>query len=179
MFTGKRHAAALLGLLFVGTACFRTTAPRGWLSTPDVAQREAYGGWIRVETAHGPLAEGELIAVTPETLYVLTIDSLTSVPAPVVTLATLTAYDSRPRVLETWTLLGSLSSISHGTLLILTLPTWVTAGSLSTASASKSPRVQSVDPAVLRPFARFPQGIPPTLDRRAIRQKRTTPGPSP
>ena len=179
MFTSKRRSAALLGLFFLGTACFRTTAPGGWLSTVDAAQREAYGGWIRVETAHGAFAEGELIAVTPETLFVLSLDSLASVPTSAIRLATLTAYDAGHGVLRTWTLLGSLSTISHGTLLILTLPTWITAGSLSTASASKSPRVQSLDPAALRPFARFPQGIPPGLDHRAIRQKRAPPATNP
>jgi len=179
MFTSRRRSAALLGLLFVGTACFRTTAPRGWLSTADAAQREAYGGWIRVETAHGAFAEGELIAVTPETLFVLSLDSLASVPISAVTLATLTAYDAQHGVLRTWTLLGSLATVSHGVLLILTLPVWITTGALSTASASKAPRIQSLDPAALRPFARFPQGIPPGLDRHAIRQKRAPPAASP
>lgn len=173
MYATRRRAAAQLGWLLFCGACFRTTAPEGWLSTPEVAQREAYGGWISAAYAPAQVVEGELIAVTPESLYVLTADSLIPLAMGAITSAALTTYDAQLRTLEMWTLLGSASTLSHGVGLVLTLPLWVIAGSSVTASASKSPRVRSLDPADLRPYARFPQGLPPALDRRDLRQKQT------
>lgn len=174
--SGHRRRRALgAWLLLLGSACFRTTAPEGWLSVPDVAQREAYGGWIRLEPAQGTdtrSLEGELIAATPDTLYVLTPDSLVAVATKALTSATLTTYDARLNELTTWTALGAVATLSHGVGLILTLPTWIIVGTTATASASKAPRVESLDAAVLRPYARFPQGLPPAVDRRALRQKK-------
>jgi hypothetical protein len=168
------RALAVWSLLMLSSACFRTTAPDGWLSTPAVAQREAYGGWIAVERVQDTMkrtVEGELIAVTPDSLHVLTADSLVSLPMDEMTSATLTTYDARLGRLTTWTALGAVSTLSHGVGLVLTLPLWIIAGSTSTASASKAPRVQSVEATLLQPYARFPQGLPPGIDRRALRQK--------
>jgi hypothetical protein len=164
-----------VGFLLLCGACFYTTAPEGWLSTPAVAQREAYGGWIAVETAPEPskrTVEGELIAITPDTLHVLTADSLVSLAIGEVASATLTTYDARSGRIQTWSIVGAVSTLSHGVWLVLSLPTWILVGTTATASASKEPRVQSLDAALLRPHARFPQGLPPGLDRRALRQKR-------
>ena len=175
MFGRRRwRAPAVWSLLQLSSACFSTTAPDGWLSTPAVAQREAYGGWIAVERAQDTskqTVEGELIAVTPDSLYVLTPDSLLSLPMGEITSATLTTYDARLGRLATWTALGAISTISHGVGLVLTFPLWTIAGSTLTASASKAPRVQSADATSLQPYARFPQGLPLGLDRRALRQK--------
>jgi hypothetical protein len=158
----------------LASACFQTTAPEGWLSTPAVAQREAYGGWISAAYTLGAgtaTVEGELIAASPDSLHVLTADSLVTVATSAVTSATLTTYDARLNTLNMWTILGAVSSLSHGVGLLLSVPMWIIVGTTATASASKAPRVQSVDAALLRPYARFPQGLPPGLERRALRQK--------
>jgi hypothetical protein len=79
------------------------------------------------------------------------------VPTALVTVGTLTAYDSQYGALRLWTILGTVSTVSHGFVLVLTAPIWAIAGSTATASASKAPRVESTDPALLRVYARFPQ----------------------
>ncbi len=99
-------------------------------------------------------------------------DSVTPLALGAITSATLTAYDARLRTLEMWTILGSVSTLSHGVALGLTPPLSAIAGSSATASASTSPRIRSLDPAELRPYARFPQGLPSALDRRNLRQNR-------
>jgi hypothetical protein len=178
MFGHRRPAASAASLLLLCTACFYTTAPEGWLPTPAVAQQQAYGGWIKVDYAEGNgsrTVEGELIAAAPDSLYVLTTDSLVSLATGTITSATLTAYDSRFGATMTWGILGAVSTLSHGWFLILSLPMWVIAGTTTSASASKGPRVQAVDGALLRPYARFPQGLPPGLDRGTLRRK-ATPG---
>lgn len=160
-------------LAFV-SGCFRTTAPRGWLPTAVEAQRDAYGGWIQVDFNTGVrrnTVHGELIAATSDSVHVLTSDSLVAVPTASVIAGTLTAFDAQHGALRLWTVLGAVSTLSHGFALVLTAPAWAIAGSVATASASKTPRVESTDPLLLRMYARFPQGLPPGLDARTLRQK--------
>jgi hypothetical protein len=175
MFGNRRRAASPAYLLLLCTACFYTTAPEGWLPTPDVAQRQAYGGWIKVDYAGGAgsrTVDGELIAAA-DTVYVLTTDSLVAIATGMITSATLTTYDARLDAMTTWSALGGVSALSHGWFLLLSLPMWVIVGTTTSASVSKEPRVESVDAAVLRPYARFPQGLPPGLDRGTLRPKAT------
>ena len=173
MFSPDAQLVGVPLLLLLG-ACFSTTAPSGWLSTPAAAQREAFGGWIKVEYTHdgeGRTVEGELIAAVQDSLHVLAADSLVSLSIGTVAMATLTAYDAEHDRLVKWTLLGVLSTASHGVGFVLTVPLWVISGTSAAASASRAPRVQSLDTALLRPYARFPQGLPDGLDRRALRPK--------
>ena len=167
-------AAFSLCLLLFTSACFHTTAPKGWLPTASEAQHEAYGGWIRLDYGVGAnrrIVEGELIAAAPDTVHVLSPDSIVAVPTATVVAGTLTSYDSQYGRLVRWTILGTVSTVSHGFGLVLTMPMWALAGTAASASASKAPRVESTDPGVLRAYARFPQGMPPGLDSRSLRQK--------
>jgi hypothetical protein len=163
-----------VSLVLLLGACFHTTAPEGWLPTPAVAQQEAFGGWIRVEYTDGGArtVEGELIAAGADSLHVLTTDSLVSLAIGAVSSATLTAYDSQYGRIVNWTFLGALGTLSNGWISILTLPLWAIVGTSSAASASRGPRVQSLEAALLRPYARFPQGLPDGVDRDALRPKR-------
>jgi hypothetical protein len=173
--TSPRWTVASVCLLVIVSGCsFHTTAPKGWLPTAVEAQREAYGGWIKLDFNMGvqpKTVQGELIAAAPDTVYVLTSDSLVVVPTTSVTAGTLTAYDAQHGALRLWTILGTVSTLSHGFVLILSAPVWGIAGLNATASASKAPRVESTDPSLLRMYARFPQGLPPGLDARSLRQK--------
>jgi hypothetical protein len=161
-------------VLVIVSGCFRTTAPRGWLPTAVEAERDAYGGWIKLDFSMGVArntVHGELIAAASDSVHVLTSDSLVVVPTASVIAGTLTVYDAQHGALRLWTILGAVSTLSHGFALVLSAPVWTIAGSLATASASKAPRVESTDPSLLRLYARFPQGLPPGLDVRSLRQK--------
>jgi len=167
-------AASVVCLLLLTSACFRTTAPRGWLPTAAQAQREAFGGWIKVDYTTGVAkrtVEGELIAATPDSMHVLTSDSIVALPTGALISGTLTAFDVQLRTLKVWTLVGAVAAVSHGFVLILSAPAWVIAGTTATAAASRAPRVESTNPALLRAYARFPQGIPSSVDPRSLRQK--------
>jgi hypothetical protein len=115
--------------------------------------------------------EGELIAATPDSVHVLTADSMVAVVTSSMIAGTLTTYDAQLGTLRLWTALGAVSSLSHGFGFVLTMPIWVIAGTSATASASRAPRVQSTNPTLLHAYARFPQGIPPGLDPRSLQQK--------
>ena len=73
-----------LCLVLLGTACFHTTAPIGWLPTADDAQREVYGGWIKVEytTDVKRMVQGELIAATSDSVHVLTAENIVANGGP-------------------------------------------------------------------------------------------------
>ena len=175
MFVGisalRRAAGGALVAALAG--CYQSTAPPRWLATPVDAQREAFGSWIRVhgESNAPPLAEGELIAVDADSIHVLADNRLVSLARQPLCCAELTAFQTDLADLQYWTALGTVSTLSHGFVLIASAPSWLLAGTLATASASRASRVASTNPAALRPFARFPQGIPPGLDRTTIRPK--------
>jgi hypothetical protein len=84
--------------------------------------------------------------------------------------AELTGYDSQASELAAWTVLGTLSTASHGVGLILTAPFWVISGAASTAKQSRCGYVR-YPPAIREdflPYARFPQGLPPEVDRSRL-----------
>ena len=170
----RRTIASTVCVVVIVSGCFRTTAPKGWLPTAEKAQQDAYGGWIKLDFTTGVTpntVHGELIAATSDSVHVLSSDSLVVVPTASVIAGTLTAYDAQHGALRWWTVLGGLSTLSHGFGLVLSAPVWAVAGSMATASGSKAPRVESTDPTLLRMYARFPQGLPPGLDVRSLRQK--------
>lgn len=150
-------------------ACAQTTAPRGFLPVPLESQRTAYGGWLEVEYGsrrRPDRAEGELLAVQGDSVYILTARGATAVATGGITAAKLTGYDSQSGKFGLWTLLGVLSTVSHGFVLILSAPVWIITGSITTATQSHQP--ESVYPrvgwAAIAPYARFPQGLPPGID---------------
>lgn len=156
--------------------CASTGAPRGWLPNAKQAQQETYGAWIWVEYSRGSTkqrAEGELIAVERDSIFILTQDTLVAIAESEIELGRLTAYDAKDRLLAGWTAVGSLTTLSHGFGLLATLPLWVVSGSISTVAQSFAPieelPVESWDD--LRKYARFPQGLPEGLDSRMVKSK--------
>ena len=173
------RAAALVaaGLFAAGCA---TLAPSGWLPTPQDAQTSAYGGWIHV-VYRGPagerIADGELIAVNPDTVHVLGASGLVSVPVSAVTGSVLETYDPKMGAIAGAVLLGTLSTASNGFGLIITAPIWLLVGAGASASALTEARVREPLASaggwlMYRPYARFPAGLPPGIDRSALRPRR-------
>jgi hypothetical protein len=162
-------------LLVTGAGCASTSAPEDWLSPATDMQREAFGGWAAVRSggaASANVVQGELIAATSDSLFVLSLrDSLHVVARPTVNELKLTGYDSNWGYLSIWTFLGTLSTASHGFFLILSAPVWIIGGSVATASQSRRPIYTNPPLDVLQQFARFPQGMPPGTVREALRTK--------
>jgi hypothetical protein len=82
----------------------------------------------------------------------------------------LTGYDSKASGLAAWSVLGTLSTASHGVGLVLTAPIWVIAGVASTAKQTRAghlvyPRRTA---SAFGAYARFPQGLPAGIDRAAL-----------
>lgn len=165
---------AALGLILA--ACAGTIAPNSWLETPSVTQHEAYGAWVRLETGTADMThtEGELIAATSDSIFILdTLGFLNGFSAQGVSRVHLQAFDSRHGLVAFWTVLGTLSTISHGVVLIISAPVWIISGSIAAGAQSQTPHEFAV-PAkwiALEKYARFPQGLPSGIDRSRLKIK--------
>lgn len=83
-----------LGVAVACTACASNTAPKGWLPKPIEAQAAAYGGWIELTYAEPKErhTDGELIAVSAESVWVLNRNQGLVIPTAAVKKGKLTAY---------------------------------------------------------------------------------------
>lgn len=171
----RTNLVAVSIMLFLIVGCARNYAPDNWLPTEEASQQTAYGGWARLEWGHGMEAQGELIAVTADSLFVLTEISMSGLALDEVDAIQVMSYESGASVLGTWTLLGSLSTISHGVGLLISLPVWLISGSAAASTQSRAPLTSTRTPLLdwekLRPYARFPQGIPSGMDRGLLAPK--------
>lgn len=169
-----RTSTLLYGLLLVGTGCATTSAPRGWLPSLGEVQEQAYGGWIEIDTQRGPqsIFRGELIAVDTDTVYVLAahMPHLSAVAIRDVREARMFRYSSGSGLLGGWTLLGILSTASHGVNLALSAPVWILVGTAAAVAQSHTPvlKYQGHSWEAFGAFSRFPQGLPPALARRDV-----------
>lgn len=170
------HARNAVMIAVLVAACPAQPAPEGWLPTPDATPEWTRGGWIELElrtgdsSATAPLARGELLAVSADSGWVLTDSGIVAVAAAGVARATLVGWDPETGKLTTWALIGTLSTVANGYILVLTAPMWIIGGSLATASHSRRPVLDTEDDQwpELRLYARFPQGLPPGLDRATL-----------
>ena len=159
-----------LGLALV--ACAGNTAPAGFLVTPRLAQTEAYGGWVELLVTGGARVDGELIAVTADSVWVLGTASVV-VPVANVRQGKLTTVQSEVGNVAGATGLGVVSTISNGILLVFTMPLWIIVGTAAGSSQSYAPerRVPPLHWAELNGFARFPQGLPDGVSLASLRAK--------
>jgi hypothetical protein len=118
-------------------------------------------------------AHGELIAIHADSLFILSANNLTAIPTAKIKKATLTAYDANWGPLAAWSVAGTLSTASHGVGLIISAPVWILSGTIATSAQSHAPRITfpSKPWQEFRKHARFPNGLPPGLDRRSLRSK--------
>lgn len=171
-----RASRILVAAFAVTTACVSSTAPKGFLPTPRQAQHDAFGGWIElrfVDVGVDRTMDGELIAVSNDSVWVLGSTSARSIPTTAVTEGRLTGYASGAGGVGAATVLGVLSTISNGWFLVFTTPMWVIGGSIAASRESRAPvrEVGQLRWSALRPFARFPQGFPVGVQLSELRSK--------
>jgi hypothetical protein len=177
MFPGSVARRLGLGTAVACAGCVGNSAPKSWLPKPAEAQASAYGGWIEltyVQTAE-QRADGELIAVSADSVWLLSENEALVIPTAAVKAGKLTAYAAQKGGLVGWTLLGALATISNGAYLLLTAPMWIIGGSLAVGSESRAPQ-RKISPlawAELAPFARFPQGLPEGIDVTTLEAKQS------
>lgn len=171
-----RWIAAALAAALAATGCAGHKAPRGWLETPEKVRTDAYGAWIETichRDERGVVSvSGELIAVSPDSVYIAR-DRMVAVARSSIERAKIVAYDASVGGLVVFTVIGTLATISHGWALVFSAPVWIIAGSIAAGVRSHDP-IRSYPALTIdafAPYARFPNGLPNTLDRRTIRAK--------
>ena len=113
--------------------------------------------------------EGELLAIDGASVYLLIDGRTVIVERARLEEASVEIHDAEGTVMVAWTLLGTLSTASHGFLLIVSAPVWMLGGLMSGLSAGvENDAVASNDVLdALRSRARFPAGLPDTWDLAA------------
>ena len=170
-----RNAVLLLSLVSLA-ACGTTRAPRGWLPRAADAGRDTYGGWVIVEADTGEArweTEGELIAVSADSLWVLGDSLAVAVPAALVSRVRVTGYDAQPRAVTAATAGGVVLTVTNGWFLVFTAPMWLITGTVASHAQARHPvrTATGADLAALAEFARFPQGLPPGLKLDRLRPR--------
>ena len=150
-------------------SCAVTHVPPGWLPDPDDAATSVYGGWVEIRTREARFS-GELVAITGDTVFVAG-TSLHAVCSTDILSARLVTYDAKD--LGGYVLLGTVSTISNGWFLVLTAPMWLIGGSIAASCRTYEPIMDFPAEPLMHfvPYARYPQGLPPDIDRAAIRMK--------
>lgn len=177
MFADRLARWVGLGAAIVCAACAGNSAPHGWLPKPEEALRGTYGGWIELtyqDDKEKRSTDGELIAVSSDSIWVLSGNQAIVIPTGRVKQGKLTAYASEKGRFTGWTVGGTLATISNGGFLIFTAPMWIIGGSLATGSVSRAPERKTPPLAwiELAPFARFAQGLPEGFELTALEEKK-------
>lgn len=144
-----------------------------------------HGTYVRVETdrAYGrrPLA-GELVAVDSDSLWVFQARELLSVPVDAVSRASIRRSVPGGGTALIWSLLGGLitggaltaacTSVASdcGSVFTGTMLAWgiMAAVAVPSMEGSRYKRIRDPSPHDLRPYARFPQGLPPDSQQRLL-----------
>jgi hypothetical protein len=186
---GARPRLARLAGAFALVAALAGAAG-GCRSNPDPRspstaqmQKQSIGAWLVARMRHGQTVSGELIAVEREVVLVLSWAerpeqrALLALPVVDITQAELFRYVSAASNLGLWGLGGTLSTVSHGVLLLLSAPIWAGMSSIMAAYESRHVIVEYPEQplAAMAHWARFPQGLPPGVDARALVTPRSAP----
>ncbi len=170
----------LVAAIAIFSGCASVQAPSGYLPGASETQWDVYGGWITVAYSDSGTintADGEFIGFQDSVVYVLTKSEPVSIRCEDVRSASFDIYSKKTWLFAGWTLLGSVSVLSHGYYAVLSLPLWLLTGIPSTISESLDGRYAENTPTIywwqsISKFSRFPQGIPKQVDLRELKLKR-------
>ncbi|MCC6548773.1 MAG: hypothetical protein IT279_01760 [Ignavibacteriaceae bacterium] len=125
----------LVALVIMLSSCRTVHAPLNKLEkTPEAFVKSGKGGWmtLRLKAPHidaGKTKGGEFLWQDESSIYLLN-DTITAYPKQVIDLAVLELMEKRPYAW--WWILGSVSTASHGFVLIFSFPLWHIVGIPST-----------------------------------------------
>ncbi|MDZ7336124.1 MAG: hypothetical protein ONB32_13315 [candidate division KSB1 bacterium] len=175
----KTHSVFVLFLSFLVSSCAVTHAPRIWLATPLNMQIESYGGWLEVKYYSNSKAKaqlsGELIAIGADSIFIANV-TFHAIAVSSIKSARLVTYKSDAERMGVLVVCGTLSTFSNGFLLLITAPIWIIGGSIAVSTRSFEPILDYPKQPLSRfaPFARYPQGLPPGINRNQIKMKAIT-----
>lgn len=161
-----RAPMGILALAWIAAGCASSPIPQARLPSEEDAITAGFGSYIQVIDVGGAAHDGELIDVLPGRLSVFDGGHIEMLARAQVASALVLVHQTHQSAYAVWTLLGALSTITHGFFLVLSAPVWITTGVTASVSESRRARLTYPDQARwedLRPYARFPQGLPPGI----------------
>jgi hypothetical protein len=167
--------AAAICLMIFASGCAATHEPYRWSKGVTEMNTNVYGSWIWI-TPRAPTSAdepepfgGELIAVSRDSIYIAS-PTLRVISIRSIRKARLNAFDPYPEGVGGLTFLGSLTTISNGWFLGITWPMWILGGTITATARSYAAVVDYPGETFeqMGPYARFPAGLPPTLDRSKL-----------
>ena len=170
----KAFTFFLLFALLISTAC---SSPK-YLSSPANFKQHVKGLFLEY-TLGKPKDKiiGEIIEVNPEEVIILPIEenaSIRTIPKSEILEADIivASTSDNPKSISTWAGLVNLLSVSHGRVGVFSLPinllTTISIGNSAAKSAYRIKYPADVSWDQMNKFARFPQGIPASIDRNEI-----------
>ncbi len=146
------------------------TAPK-YLPTSDKIDGNEYGSYIQITAPNFRSINGELIAIDTKEIVVLTEKEQKCVTVPLNEVHRFSLHYAKGKNYG-WTIpVGMLVSCAHGAYAIFTLPiNLIVTISVTSSGANDfkfNERTMTYDK--LRMYARFPQGIPATIDISSIK----------
>lgn len=160
----------------LANGCASNPAPHGFLSEAGQEVYDARGAWIELDlvSSVSGLAEvgGELLATDTDSVHVLVPVTRDSQRGRVLSFEwaqvghwRARAYDPGTGTYSAMMLAGTVSTLSHGLFLVISAPVWLIVGSAITGGESRRADYdEAYSQSNLRPWARFPQGLPADLD---------------
>ncbi len=120
-----------------------------------------------VKTWDGSLRTDELLAVDAQAIWLgdLELGRPLRIARNEIKEVTVKLHDSRTGQALLHALTGVVSTATHGFFIVLTAPIWVLSGGIAIGSEEMGYEVEFVGPELrfLNQYARFPQGLPPSL----------------
>ncbi len=155
----------MLGGAAILSSCASDPAPAAYRRTITQVQKSPKGAWVQVNAGDKSVS-GELMAVGKGTIAIGSEDGVVEIPVRRIRALKLSVYTSPYGVTALSTVLGMLSTPSHGIVLVFSAPIWFVSGTLITAIQSRVGYQTHSAPTgevlrALRRYARFPQGLPP------------------
>jgi len=125
----KSKLILIIGFIVLLISCHAVKAPKGSVPQRVYLTTDAFGGWIIITLTDSQSSiDGEFIAVSNDSLYVMVGDKLKRHAISDISSARVVLFNTESGAYGGWTFLGSISTISHGGFLIFTLPLWLISG---------------------------------------------------
>jgi hypothetical protein len=164
------HAPVLLALscaALLFAACSTLPAPRDYVPEPEGAGADPRGSWANVRLKEGKkhvTVSGELLAVRADSLFLGVGRDILPLSTSTIDRVQVSFFDPHEDGVYGLGALGAVATISHGWFVVFGFPIWLIIGSASGASrideAVFAYPFEADSLSMLRPYARFPQGMP-------------------
>ena len=163
------------GFLITATGCVTYTP--GYIPEVEELGEEVYGAYIKITTISGSKYSGELLAIDEDSIIILSTSRKSDRQWIVVKnqseVHDYTIRYAQPKNYDALIPVSMLFSLSHGYLLIFTMPiNLIVTGAVASGGANSfqyDKRDISLKEARL--FARFPQGLPDDFDLKSFESR--------